>query len=207
MKRRRDGHGFTLIELLIALGIVGALLAIAFGGLRVAMTAWTKGEDRAEVHQHLRGLAMVLGRAIGAAHPYRGALGATNEPTILFRGTAERLELVTQAPPLPPATPVAFTAMVVQIERMEREDAPVLVIRQRVLPNRDPFTEAEIALSDPGIERLELRYLNTSGSWQETWDTDTENSLPRAIRVTVETRFGGRKETFPLTVALRATTP
>jgi hypothetical protein len=150
---------------------------------------------------------MVLTRAIGAAHPYRGPVGATNEPTILFRGTAERLELVTQAPPLPPATPVAFTAMVVQIERIEREDTPALVIRQRVLPNRDPFTEAEVALRDPGIERLELRYLNTSGSWQETWDTDTENSLPRAIRVTVETRFGGRTETFPLTVALRATTP
>ena len=32
-----DRRGFTLVELLIALAIVGALLAIAFGGLRVAV--------------------------------------------------------------------------------------------------------------------------------------------------------------------------
>ncbi|HEY7650249.1 MAG TPA: type II secretion system protein GspJ [Methylomirabilota bacterium] len=204
MRRRHDRNGFTLIELLIALGIVGALLAIAFGGLRVAMNAWTKGEDRAEVHQHLRGIAMVLGRAIGATHPYRGAV-STNDPTILFRGTAERVELVTQAPPLPAATPVAFTAMVIQIER--EDDTPALVIRQRVLPNRDPFTEAQVALRDPGIDRLTLSYLNSSGAWQDTWDTDSESSLPRAIRMTVETRLGGRAETFPLTVALRATAP
>lgn len=200
----RDRRGFTLVELLIALGIVGALLAIAFAGLRVAVSAWTQGEDRAEVHQHLRGVAMVLARAVGATHPYRGAVGAAPESVILFRGTAERLELVTQAPPLPAPTPVAFTAVVVQIER---DEGPALVIRQRVLPNRDPFTEAAVALRDPGIESLELRYLNVSGAWQETWDTDTENGLPRAIRITVETRWGGRTATFPLTVALRAHIP
>lgn len=204
MMRRRGRGGFTLIEVLIALSIVGVLLAIAFAGLRVAMSAWTKGEDRAEVHQHLRGIALVLARTIGATHPYRGVVGAANEPLLLFRGTAERLDLVTQAPPVPAATPVAFTAVVVQIEQ---DEGAALVIRQRALPNRDPFTEAAVALRDPGIERLELRYLNVSGAWQESWDTDTENSLPRAIRITVATRWGGRTEIFPLTVALRAHTP
>ena len=42
--------GFTLLELLLALSIVGALLAIAFGGLRVAIAAWGRGEDRVEIH-------------------------------------------------------------------------------------------------------------------------------------------------------------
>jgi general secretion pathway protein J len=201
---RRARNGFTLLEVLIALAIVGALVGIAFAGLRVAMAAWTKGEDRAEVHQHLRGLALVLARTVGAAHPYRGVVSTTNELVLLFRGTADRLDLVTQAPPLPAATPVAFTAVVIQIER---DEGASLVIRQRALPNRDPFTDGEIVLRDPGIERLELSYLNSSGSWQDSWDSDTENSLPRAIRLTVAARLGGRTETFPLTVALRANTP
>lgn len=204
MMARRGRNGFTLIEVLIALAIVGALVGIAFAGLRVAISAWTKGEDRAEVHQHLRGIALVLARTLGATYPYRGVVGTTNEPLLLFRGTADRLDLVTQAPPLPAATPVAFTAVVVQIEQ---DEGAALVIRQRALPNRDPFTEAEVVLRDPGIERVELSYLNASGAWQESWDTDTENSLPRAIRLTVATRLGGRTETFPLTVALRAHTP
>ena len=61
-KRRRFGRaprtvrpaGFTLVELLIAMAIVGALLVIAFGGLRVVLAASQRGEERVEVHQHLR---------------------------------------------------------------------------------------------------------------------------------------------------------
>jgi len=33
-------RGFTLIELVLALSIVAAMLAIVFGGLRVAIRAW-----------------------------------------------------------------------------------------------------------------------------------------------------------------------
>ena len=51
--RRHGAAGFTLLELLIALAIVGALLAIAFGGLRMAISAWTRGDDRAEHAQVL----------------------------------------------------------------------------------------------------------------------------------------------------------
>lgn len=201
----RDRQGFTLVELLIALAIVGALLAIAFGGLRVAVAAWTQGEERADVHQHLRGVALVLVRAVGAAYPYRASAGLAPEPVILFRGTAERLELVTQAPPFPAPIPVAFTAVVIGMER--EEEGPALVVRQRVLPNPDPFTEAAVALSDPGIEGLELRYLNASGDWQDAWDVETETSLPRAVRITLATRWGGRTATLPLTVALRTLIP
>src|SRR5690242_3918167 len=86
--------GFTLIELLLALAIVGALLAVAFGGLRVSTSAWQKGEDRAEVHQHVRGVALTLSRTLGTTYPYLAARTTTAEPEILFRGEAQRLELV-----------------------------------------------------------------------------------------------------------------
>ncbi|MGH7323411.1 MAG: type II secretion system protein GspJ [Candidatus Rokuibacteriota bacterium] len=202
---QREQHGFTLLELLLALAIVGALLAIAFGGLRVALAAWTQGEDRAEAHQYLRGVAHTLGRTVGAAYPYRASPAAAPDPVILFKGTADRLELVTQAAPFPAATPVAFTAVVIGIER---EEGPALVIRQRVLPNRDPFSEAAVVFRDPGIQRVELRYLDTAGAWQETWDGEAENSLPRAVRITVAATRGGRLEAIlPLTVALRVVTP
>ena len=57
-RRANAERGFTLVELIIALAIVGALLAVAFGGLRVALAAWRQGEDRAEAHQHARGVAL-----------------------------------------------------------------------------------------------------------------------------------------------------
>ncbi len=206
MRRRGDARGFTLLELMLALGIVGALLVIAFGGLRVAIASWTRGEDRAEAHQHLRGVAMILARSIGAAYPYRAAIGEAPEVVLLFRGAGQRLELVTRAAPFPTAVPIAFTALVVALERGEQGDE--LVVRQRVLPNRNPFTDAEVVLRDPTIQTLTLQYLDGSGAWQDDWDTDAQTGLPRAVRLTLAIRRGDRTDALPpLTVVLHTVTP
>lgn len=198
-------RGFTLLELMIALAIVGAMLAIAVGGVRVALAALAQGEDRAEAHQHLRSIALVLGRPVEAAYPYRAAAGETPEPVLLFRGTAERLELVTQAPPMPTPIPVAFTAVVIGLDR---EGDPALEVRQRILPNRDPFSEAAIALRDPTIHGLALAYLDATGAWQEKWDGEAENALPRAVRIAVSTRRAGWSEaTLPFVVPIRTVMP
>ena len=69
--RGRPHRGFTLVELLIALAIVGALVAIAFGGLRVAVASWRHGEERAEAHQHVRSVALILARAFGGLGLHR----------------------------------------------------------------------------------------------------------------------------------------
>ena len=202
MRRRREA-GFTLLELVIALAIVGALLVIAFGGLRVGLAAWTQGEDRAEAHQHLRGIAVILERALATAHPYRAPLGASPEPTLLFRGTETRVEFVTQSPPAPGSIPIAFTAVVIG---MESDEATALVVRQRPLPNRDPFTEAVEALRDPSVSSLRFRYLNDDGAWRDTWDAEAENAMPRAVEITVASTWAGRAETFgPLTIPMRIT--
>jgi general secretion pathway protein J len=201
--RRLDQRGFTLLEIVIALAIVGALLVIAFGGMRVALAAWKQGDDRAEVHQHLRGVALILTRALGAAYPYRAPIGLAPEPIMLFRGTDTRLEFATQAPPFPFPIPVAFAAVTLGVE--SEDDVTGLTIRQRILPNRDPFTEAEVFLRDRTVQKLEFRYLNEVGEWVEAWDNENEDVLPRAVRVTVSIARGDRLEALPaLTVALRA---
>ena len=202
---KRDARGFTLLELLIALTIVGALLVIAFGGMRVALAAWRKGEDRAEAHQHVRSIALVLARSISATYPYTAPREQGPTPSLLFGGTATRLELVTQTAPYPASIPVAFTAVVFEVST--KEDRPGLVIRQRVLPNRNPFTDAEVAFNDPAVVELSFSYMDEGGAWQDSWDTEQRKNLPRAIRIGVGTRIGGRAETLPpLTVSLRVGT-
>lgn len=202
---RRGERGFTLLELIIALAIVGALLAIAFGGLRVALAAWTQGEDRAEAHQHLRSVALILGRALAGTYPYRAPAEAAPNPVILFRGGENRVELVTQAAPFPLSSQAAFTAVVIALES---DPGPALLVRQRIMPNPEPFTQATVALHEPAIQALEFRYLNSSGAWQPTWDAEAEQGLPRAVQVTLAATRGGRTETLPpLTVTLRVGAP
>ena len=202
--RRREQAGFTLVEVIIALAIVGALLVVAFGGLRVALAAWRQGEDRVDAHDHVRGVAVTLTRALGAAYPYKGALSDAPEVVLLFDGKADSLKFVTQAPPSPFALPIAFTAVVVAVETGEDPgQQPGLVIRERALPNRDPFTKAAVVYRDPAITSVDVRYLDDTGAWRQEWDV--QNAVPSAVQLTLGTTVGGRTQPLTsITVPLRA---
>jgi prepilin-type N-terminal cleavage/methylation domain-containing protein len=199
---RRRQRGFTLLELLLALAIIGALVVIAFSGVRIALAAWRQGEDRAEAHQHLRGVVLSLARSVSGMYPYNGPRGDTPTPELLFTGTESRLEFVTQAAPFPAPIPVAFTAVIFALG--DTDEHRGLVIRQRVLPNRGPFTDAAVVFNDPTLTELAFSYLDDSGAWQSSWDTEASKKLPRAIRVSVGGTIGGRGETLPpITVSIR----
>lgn len=199
MKRAR---GFTLLEVLLALSIVGMLLTIAFGGLRVAMAAWRQGEDRAEAHQHVRAVAYTMSRALGAAYPYRGTRGLSPEAVVLFGGAEKRLEFVTQAAPLPLQVPVAFTAVVIALDD---GDETGLVVRERALPNRDPFTEGTVVMRDPSVTSLAFKFLTEEGDWVDTWDGQEAKTIPRAIQLRLGVTVNGRAQALPpITVSVRA---
>ena len=200
MSQRAGERGFTLVELLIGLAIVGALLAIAFGGLRVAFRSWQQGEDRAEAHQHVRSVALTLARAMSGAYPYRASRSVAPEPVVLFAGTDQKVEFVTQATPFPAAIPIAFTAVVFSFDE---DGEGGLVVRQRALPNQEPFEDAKIVYRDPSVTALKLAYLDESG-WKDSWDGAEAKATPRAVRITVATNVNGRTEELPpLTVSLR----
>jgi general secretion pathway protein J len=199
---RQRARGFTLLEVLIALSIVGMLLVIAFGGMRVAMAAWRQGEDRAEAHQHVRAVAFTLSRALAATYPYRGTKGLSPEPVVLFNGGEKRLEFVTQAAPLPLQVPVAFTAVVLALDE---DNEPGLVIRQRALPNRDAFTDGTVVMRDPSVTAMSFKFLSEDGQWVDTWDGQEAKTVPRAIQLRLGVNMNGRaQEMPPISVTVRA---
>ncbi len=200
---RRAHRGFTLLEVLIALAIVGALLVIAFGGLRVALAAWRQGEERAEAHQHVRGVVLSLARAVGAAYPYLGARGVAPESVLLFAGTDTRLEFVTESPPSPFAVPIAFAAVVISLDQSDERAG--LVIRQRPLPNRNPFSDAVTVFRDPSVVSLSFEYMDEKGSWLDAWDGPNVKAAPRAVRIAVGASLDGKTQALPpITVSLHA---
>jgi general secretion pathway protein J len=199
-------RGFTLIEVLISLTIVGALVVITYGGLRVGLAAWRQGEERSEAHQHVRGISTLLARSIAAAYPYRIRAAEDAQPLVQFDGTEEQLSFVTLAPPFPLDASIAFTAVRVGVD--DEEEAG-LTVRERALPNRDLFRKATPPVfRDPAISKLRFRYLHHGGDWGERWDGAAEQSLPAAVEITVETTLHGRAEALPpLTVSLRTLAP
>lgn len=196
MSARRSG-GFTLIEVLVALGIAAAALGITFGAVRVGLAAWRQGEVRADSLQHTRSLVALLEQVVGGAHPYR--TGAGDSGRIIFEGEPDRLGLVTVAPVVPPAAPIAFVVI-----RLAREDQG-LALRQGVLPAREPLERAEPVLRDPAVTALGFRYLRAEdGTWNDRWNGADEQGLPAAVEVTLTTAQGAGA---PVIIPIRTASP
>lgn len=85
--------GFTLLELIIALTVLGVIVTIVFGALRVGVRAWEKGEREIESRQRER---IVLDRiAQQMASIYRPVdLPPAEAAPYLLRGDAASVEFI-----------------------------------------------------------------------------------------------------------------
>ena len=203
--RRIGRHGFTLIELMLALSIVATLLVVTFTGLRVGLGSWRRGEDRAEAQQHVRSLLIVLARTVAGIYPYQVSSGES-QPVILFQGESDRVALVSTVAPFPGSTAAAFTAVTFA---MEGNESPGLAVRQRILPNTDPFAALQPVLVDTAVVSARFRFLRAGeDTWQDHWDGAVEQALPRAVEIRLTTRLNNRTvQHAPLTVAVAVREP
>lgn len=203
--KRPNSTGFTLLELLLALAIVGALLVILLGSLRVGLAAWRQGDERAAAHQHLRSLSELLAGSVAAAFPYHQSSLQGGEAKVQFRGEEEQLSFVTFAPPFPLAAPVPFVAVTFAARGGEN---PGLAITEQALPNFDPFEEAKPIFVDDSVTAVKFRYLRADGGWEERWDGAAEARLPQAVQINLTITLSGRAESFPpLTISIPVRTP
>ena len=78
-------------------------------------------------------------------------------------------------------------------------------IREKALPNFDPFEEAEPVFLDAAVTEVQFRYLNPDGGWTDAWDGQAERGLPQAVQIRLTATLGGRTETLPpLTISIPA---
>ena len=204
MTRRGCGvRGFTLVELILALGIAAAVLVITLGGLRVGLAAWNKGEARSAQLDHARSVVLLLERALDGAFPYGFTPEERQQPRILFDGRPDRLTFATLSPPFPAPAPIAFTAV-----SFSSEPAG-LTLRQQALPNRVALDRLAPILVDRETRAVRFRYLGEEpGAWQDEWDMGQEETVPRAVEITLVSGAGARAGApQTLTVPLRATAP
>jgi len=203
--RRHGQRGFTLLELVLALAIVGAMLAIVFGGLRVGLRAWQRGEQGAESLQHARSLSVLLAQSLGGSHAYL-APATGSQPVVLFQGEPDRVSFVTVSPPFPLQAPIAFTAVTFSLDEGGQRG---FAVREKALPSDEPFAPGTPMVVDPALTGVRFRYLrDTEGTWEDRWDGAQERGLPRAVEVTLTALVAGEPvEQPPITIAIRVTSP
>lgn len=202
--KRRGARGFTLIEVVLALSIVAIMVTMLFGGLRVGLRAWQRGEERAAALQHSRSMTQLLEAALAGTYWYVGRTDQNNPTPILwFKGEADRVSFVTVAPPLPFPVAIPFVAITLSVDT---GSAPGLAIREKALPSWDPFEAVTPSVVDSTIASVRFRYQRAGAGWEETWDSAEERTLPQAIEVTLTPAVEGGVEPPPpivLTVPVR----
>jgi len=92
---------------------------------------------------------------------------------------------------MPPPTPIPFVAVTLSIDA---GNAPGLAIREKALPNFDPFEAVTPSVVDPTIASVRFRYMRSDGGWEEVWDSAEEHTLPQAIEVTLTPAVDERVE-------------
>ena len=84
-----------------------------------------------------------------------------------------------------------------------------LAIRQKALPNDQPFDRLAPTVVDATVTTVAFRYLRESDrAWTDRWDVAAEKALPVAIEVTLTIARGARAvERPPLLVSFPVSAP
>ncbi|RFC32854.1 MAG: general secretion pathway protein J [Candidatus Nitrotoga sp. SPKER] len=186
--------GFTLLELLIAMSLLGFILVLLFGGMRLGARSWDAGEIRTENSTHLALLQGFLRRELSQVTPFHWKKKA--DMNLAFSGQPDNVKLV---------APIAVRLgtgglFLISLELVQDNDIGQLVMR-RAIPDADSvdFTALEkaekIVLADH-VKELSFSYFgvdtkDAEPQWRDQWgNRDTQQRLPYLIRVRVKFNNG-----------------
>ena len=204
--KRPSNTGFTLIEVVLALTIFALMGAILYGAFSLGHNAVEKSQASFERNQELRSFADLLGSYIRSSYPYRAT---AQDPAIYYEGGETRLSFVS-------ASSLAMGGRGMASVRIDWEETDggkgVLSVTEES-PVRLGEGSAEggqnnrVVLRE-GISQLRFAYLDPQSDgeqWEERWDAQEHNILPRAVRLSYRTAAGQEvRWTFPIMMSLLA---
>lgn len=182
-------NGFTLLELLISFTIIGLILVIVFGSLRIGARAWEKGEKDVEMRQRERIVLDLVKRQITSI--FVRVVKENDEQPFFLKGDGESMEFVSRIPMVPGNR--AGLVYVKYVVRAEDGDKKCLMFSEKntyiIEKIMEDQAEEDFFELIPGAENIEFEYLKGPSEdeeesiWQETWDPDSDKGAPLAVKI------------------------
>jgi len=198
---RLTQKGFTLLELLISITLLGMILVLLFGGLRLGVRSWDAVQQQVDNLNTVRSVESFLRREIAMTQPYRWKTGTGQRPA--FLGERSKINFVAQLPARIGGG--GLYAITLEIERRGKDKRLVW----RHLPI-NPLVQDFAALSQApeivlvgaelsAVDDIWFTYFgrlsDTAGPvWTDRWESDTR--LPMLIRIQVQFANGSEWPDF-----------
>lgn len=187
--------GFTLLELMISLTIVGLVLVIVFGALRIGVRAWEKGEKEVDIHQRQRVVLNLLKAQMASISAE--AISGEEADQFLFKGEADSMSFISNLPIVPTNTS-GMVFVRYMIERADQGNGYKLMVYEKSLafidkkkemktPNESEFFELI-----PAAKGIQFEYLpypeneEETPEWQESFDSENDKGNPIAVRIVLQ---------------------
>lgn len=194
-------QGFTLLELLIALTLLGFIMVLLFGGLRLGVRSWDASQKQLDTLNSVRSLENFLRREMSVANPYQWKAGPSQR--IAFLGERNKLSFVAPIPSRVGGGGLYAISIALEqqgkAKRIVWRYLPVTAQMQdfSALGKSTPMVLAASELAQ--VEDIWLSYFgqenqNTAPRWMDRWESD--KALPDLIRVQVRHPNGGEWPDF-----------
>lgn len=181
--RANRQRGFTLLEVLITITLLGLILMLLYGGMRLGLRAWESNTARIDEMSQIEISHRFVRRMLGQAYPLAeldDLSGSAEGRAFVFKGAPDG---VTFAGLMPARRGGGFRRFALAL------DGPRLVLRWRPMTEgADDSQENESVLIE-GITSAAFSYFGTSVSgaiprWRDGWDD--VSSLPDLVRLEIE---------------------
>lgn len=187
----RAQKGFTLLELLIGMVLLGLILTLLFGGLRLGTRSWDSGDKRAGDAAQLRAIQGFMRRELSQVFPLRWKNEA--DTRLAFVGTPDAMRFVA---PLP--VQVGGGGLYLLGLELEKGEEGSRLIMKRMLSNPaakdfSSLEQGEKSVLVNHVENMVITYFGAATpesepGWQEKWDDPQR--LPLLVRIRVKLNDG-----------------
>jgi general secretion pathway protein J len=189
--------GFTLLELLISITLLGMILVLLFGGLRLGVRSWDAVQQQVDNLNTVRSVESFLRREMALTQPYRWKAGTGQR--LAFLGERSKINFVAQLPARIGGG--GLYAMALEIEhsskgrRLVWKHVPLTPLLEdfSVVSQAPEIILAETELS--AVDDIWLTYFGRTNDsatpvWMDRWESDA--GLPMLIKIQV--RFANGSE-------------